>query len=244
MRAVAARQSPASSSTSASTCLRTKFCSSGSSRPATSVTASSETSTRCGNASRKKPEMRTVTSMRGRPSSSSGITSSPTMRRVSGCHFGRTPSSARISPASSPAVRIAAVPQTTMPTVSGMLVVRGQQRVGELRAGLVGEVGRQRARVDAVHVAAGREHVEPSARGRAGRARDHVVAVQAADQRGDLVGRREQLREHFRPRRARARRRSPARPSWCRRPGTRRGSRAGDRSPAPPRGSPAGAGSR
>ena len=119
MRAVAAFQSPASSSTSASTCLRTKFWSSGSSSPATSVTASSRTSTRCGNASRKKPLMRTVTSMRGRPSSSSGITSRPTIRRVSGCHLGRTPSSARISPASSPAVRIAAVPQTTMPTVSG-----------------------------------------------------------------------------------------------------------------------------
>ena len=37
MRAVARRQSPASSSTSASTCLRTKFCSTGSSSPATSV---------------------------------------------------------------------------------------------------------------------------------------------------------------------------------------------------------------
>jgi hypothetical protein len=44
------------------------------------------------------------------------------------------------------------------------LVVGGEQRVGELRAGLVGEVGRQRARVDAVHVAAGGQDVEPSAR--------------------------------------------------------------------------------
>ena len=45
--------------------------------------------------------------------------SSPVTRRVSGCQTGRTPSSARISPASSPWVRIAAVPHTTIPTVSG-----------------------------------------------------------------------------------------------------------------------------
>ena len=52
-------------------------CSAGSSRPATSATASSSSVTRCGKASRKKPEMRTVTSMRGRPSSSSGIALEP-----------------------------------------------------------------------------------------------------------------------------------------------------------------------
>ena len=40
---------------------------------ATSRTASSSIATTCGNASRKKPRMRTVTSMRGRPSSASGI---------------------------------------------------------------------------------------------------------------------------------------------------------------------------
>ena len=39
---------------------------------ATAATASSSSRTRCGKASRKKPEMRTVTSMRGRPSSASG----------------------------------------------------------------------------------------------------------------------------------------------------------------------------
>ncbi len=47
----------------------TKLCSAGSSSAATSATASSSRSTRCGKASRKKPEMRTVTSIRGRPSS-------------------------------------------------------------------------------------------------------------------------------------------------------------------------------
>jgi hypothetical protein len=72
-----------------------------------------------GKASRKKPEMRTVTSTRGRPSSASGTISMPVTRLDSGCHVGRTPSSARISATSSPWVRIAAVPQATRPTIRG-----------------------------------------------------------------------------------------------------------------------------
>jgi hypothetical protein len=85
------------------------------SSPATIATASSTRATRCGKASRKNPLIRTVTSTRGRPSSSTVISSSPVIRRVSVCQTGRTPSRARISAMSSPWVRIAAVPHTTIP---------------------------------------------------------------------------------------------------------------------------------
>ena len=169
MRAVAAFQSPASSSTSASTCLRTKFCSSGSSSPATSVTASSSTSTRCGKASRKKPEMRTVTSIRGRPSSSSGITSRPTIRRVSGCHSAARRAARGSRPRRRRRCASRPCPRRRCRPSPAARRGRPSSASASLRAGLVGEVGRQRARVDAVHVAAGREHVQPPARGGAGR---------------------------------------------------------------------------
>ena len=64
--------------------------------------------------------MRTVTSIRGRPSSSSGIGLEPVDPAAS---RGSTPAARRAARGSRPrrrrAVRIAAVPQTTIPTVSG-----------------------------------------------------------------------------------------------------------------------------
>ena len=60
-----------------------------------------------------------VTSMRGRPSSSSGMTSSRLTRRDASSQSGRTPSSASTSATSSPEVRIALVPHTDSPTDSG-----------------------------------------------------------------------------------------------------------------------------
>ena len=74
---------------------------------------------RFGKASLKKPLILTVTSTRGRPNSFNGMTSSPTTRRDSSFQTGFTPSRARISAMSSPCVRMAAVPHTTIPTVSG-----------------------------------------------------------------------------------------------------------------------------
>jgi len=73
----------------------------------------------CGNASRKNPEMRTVTSMRGRPSSSAGTTAKPVTRREASSQTGRQPISARTSAMSSPCVRIADVPQMVSPTQRG-----------------------------------------------------------------------------------------------------------------------------
>ena len=160
--------------------------------------------------------MRTVTSIRGRPSSSSGIdvqAGDPARLGVPrGPHAEQREDLARVVAGGAHRGR---APDDDADRL-GELVVAGEQRVGELRAGLVGEVGRQRARVDAVHVAAGREHVEAAAGGRAGRAGDDVVAVQAADQRGDLVRGREQLRQDLGSASS-STRRSPGRPSWCRR---------------------------
>ena len=92
-----------------------------------------------------------------------------------------------------PAVRIAAVPHTTMPD---RLRVAPSSRVAASSASasrvpdVVGEVAGQRARVDGVDVAAGRQHVERargsgSPTGPPGRG----APRSAADQRRDLVGR-------------------------------------------------------
>ena len=81
--------------------------------------ASSSMVTTCGKASRKKPEMRTVTSIRGRPSSAAGMTCRSLIRRDASSHTGVTPISASTSAMSSPAVRIAEVPHTDRPTDCG-----------------------------------------------------------------------------------------------------------------------------
>ena len=82
----------------------------------------------CGNASRKKPEIRTVTSTRGRPSSASGTTSKPVTRRDASSHTGRHPIRASTSAMSSPWVRIALVPHTVSPTVAGHSPVSSRWR--------------------------------------------------------------------------------------------------------------------
>ena len=82
----------------------------------------------CGNASRKKPEMRNVTSMRGRPSSSRATTSKPVTRRDASSHTGRTPIRASTSAMSSPCVRMAEVPQTVRPTLRGYSPVSARWR--------------------------------------------------------------------------------------------------------------------
>lgn len=81
-----------------------------------------------GKASRKKPEIRTVTSIRGRPSSASGIGSRPVTRRDCSSQTGVTPSSARTSPMSSPDVRIADVPHIDSPTERGSSPVSSRYR--------------------------------------------------------------------------------------------------------------------
>ena len=55
--------------------------------------------TTCGNASRKKPLIRTVTSIRGRPSSAGGTGLRPAPRRDASAPSGRTPDQLLIRPA-------------------------------------------------------------------------------------------------------------------------------------------------
>ena len=131
--------------------------STGSSSPATSVTASSSSVTRCGKASRKKPEMRTVTSIRGRPSSSSGIGSSPTIRRVSGFQH-RPHAEQREDLARVVAVRCASRPcprrRSRRSRGSAVLVEVRPAARRPAGARLVGELATAAPGVDRVHVAA------------------------------------------------------------------------------------------
>jgi len=125
--AVARRSSPCRA-TSAATWACRGFTSAGSSKAATVRTASSSSTPTCGNASRKKPLIRTVTSTRGRPISSTLITSKPVTRRDPSSHVGRAPSSASTSAMSSPCVRIALVPHTVSPTLRGHVPVSARNR--------------------------------------------------------------------------------------------------------------------
>ena len=61
-----------------------------------------------------------------------------------------------------------------------ILSVSDQNLFGRATAGLPRVAGWGGARVDGVEIAAGRQHVEPAARGRAGRARSHEKSVQRA----------------------------------------------------------------
>ena len=78
---------------------------SASSRAATAPTAASISAIWAGNMSRNRPEMRQVTSTRGRPSAAGGSTSMPVTRPVAASHCGRQPISARPCAISSPPVR-------------------------------------------------------------------------------------------------------------------------------------------
>ena len=104
-------------------------------RPA--ATASSSSATTCGKASRKKPEMRTVTSMRGRPSSSSGHdleAGDPPRRLVPDRPAAeqRAATSAMSSPCGAHRARC---PRRSRPTdarvLAGVGEVPGEQRVGQ-----------------------------------------------------------------------------------------------------------------
>src|SRR5579883_3320167 len=91
----------------------------GSSSAATARTAESKRSMRPGNASRKNPEIRNVTSTRGRSSTAAGRISNPVTRPLAASQTGRAPISARAWAISSPPVRMLAVPQAESTTRSG-----------------------------------------------------------------------------------------------------------------------------
>ena len=72
-----------------------------------------------GNMSRNRPEMRQVTSMRGRPTVAGGSTSMPVTRPVAASHCGRQPISASPCAISSPPVRSEAEPQRSTTSERG-----------------------------------------------------------------------------------------------------------------------------
>ena len=117
-RVAASRTPTPSSSACSSACLRTKFWSSGSSSSATSFTARSSRFIWLMKRSRKTPEHVTTTSIRGRPSSSSGIASTRLIR-PSESGSGRTPTIHSTCASDSPYVLMLSVPQRTKAIDSG-----------------------------------------------------------------------------------------------------------------------------
>mmetsp|Transcript_9378 Transcript_9378/g.32626 ORF Transcript_9378/g.32626 Transcript_9378/m.32626 type:complete len:202 (-) Transcript_9378:2428-3033(-) len=118
MRVAAWRRDTPSSSACSSACLRTKFISMSSSCSAASLMARSSRFIWFTNRSRKTPEQFTTTSMRGRPSSSSGMSSSLLTRpRASGC--GLTPTISITCASDSPYVLMLSVPHSTTAIDSG-----------------------------------------------------------------------------------------------------------------------------
>ncbi len=71
------------------------------------------------NTSRNKPEIRSVTSIRGRPSTASAITSKPATRSEVLSHTGAMPIRCSAMANSSPAVRMVAEPQRSSMTWRG-----------------------------------------------------------------------------------------------------------------------------
>ena len=86
---------------------------------ATARAAESNKSIRPGKASRKNPDIRSVTSTLGRSNTLAGITSNPVTRRLAVSHVGCTPMSAKAWAMSSPPVRIFEVPQALNAMVLG-----------------------------------------------------------------------------------------------------------------------------
>ncbi len=80
---------------------------------------------------------------------------------------------------------------------AGVGEMAGQQRVGERPAGLPGQPGRDRLRVDRVEVPPGRQHAHQPPGGRAGRPGRHEPAAQRPEHVGDLVGGPVQARHHL-----------------------------------------------
>ena len=163
------------------------FSSSVSSRAATACTAASMSAICAGKRSRNRPEMRQVTSTRARPMAAVGSTSTPVTRPLAWSQIGRQPISARPCAISSPPVRSVALPQRSMTTRARHLAVRLQMRADHLVGGEPAEVHggrrRQRARIGGEEIAAGRQHVAPPARRRAGRAGRDAAAVERREQR-------------------------------------------------------------
>ena len=111
----------------------------GSSRAAIARTASSNSAICVSKASRNRPEMRKVTSTRGRSSSASGRISMPVTRAEPSSQTGRAPMSSSASAKSSPPVRMVALPHTSMTSARGHSPWSCKWRRSSSAAALLGE---------------------------------------------------------------------------------------------------------
>ena len=151
------------------------FSSSSSSRAATACTAASISAICAGKRSRNSPEMRQVTSTRGRPIAAAGSTSTPVTRPVAGSQIGRQPMQRKtLRDLLAAGAQRGAAPEIDDDRARH-LAVRLQMRAHHFVGGEPAEIhrGRRRqgARIGGEQIAAGRQHIAPSARRRAGRAR-------------------------------------------------------------------------
>ena len=163
--------------------------------------------------------MRSVTSMRGRPSSASGIASRPTTRRDSASHTGPDAEQGqRLGHVVALGAHERRAPQHEADGRAGRCPPRrGGARAARRPACTPTSqlsCGGQRLRVDRVEVAAGGQHVGAAAGQRAAGPGGHVAAVEAGQQVVDLVGRSGRSVGHQPRRRPSARcGRSSARPA-------------------------------
>ncbi len=156
----------------------------------------------CGKVSRKRPEMRSVTSTAGGRARPRAGSRCPRRARSPRPRPGATPMSASAMAKSSPAVRMVEEPQRSTTRLRGQSPSscrwRRTQLLGEPDPLRIGAAGRDGAGVDGVEVAPRGQHVRPAAIGRAGGAGGDPAAVErVAEARG------------AHPRRRRRRRRGP-----------------------------------
>ncbi len=132
--------------------------------------------------SRNSPEIRQVTSTRGRPNTAGGSTSTPVTRPVPASHTGRHPISASPCAISSPPVRRLALPQRSITSARGQSPCSCANRRSASSAPAlpqrIGRPRRQRPRIRRVEVPPRRQHVGPPARRRPRRPRRHVPPVE------------------------------------------------------------------
>ena len=177
-----------SRATSRAMCALTKLRSSGSSRPATRWTASLSSRTRLGKASRNRPLMRTVTSMRGRSSTDSGIGSMPIDAAVGVVpHRLHAEQGQHLGDVVAAGAHVAGAPDHqghAFGIVAGAFAMTADQRLGGGGADAPGRGRRHAADVERVEVPAGRQDVGGAARGCAAGPRRHETARQ---RRQDVV---------------------------------------------------------
>ena len=133
-----------------------------------------------------------MTSMRGRPSSGSGMMSKPVTRVevvVPHRHHADQPQRhGEFLARGAHRRRAPEVEHHVARIVAMVLQMPRQQRLGEALALVGGVAARHRARIDGEQIAPGRQHVAPSAPRRSGRAGRHAAAVERGEQRRAFAG--------------------------------------------------------